>query len=75
VNLARTSIHYLKLTYSAFQRLLMHTFLTPTATVIAVSVQPHTELAVCYGNELMNGLKLFGTIMDCGEITTSSTCC
>jgi hypothetical protein len=74
MNLAGVEIHDLKITCSVFQRLLKHTFLTPTATVIAISAQLRAELVVCCGNELTNGLKLFGTIMDCGEITTSSTC-
>jgi hypothetical protein len=49
-------------------------FPTPTAMVMAISVQPCAELAVCCRIELMNGLTL-GTIMDSGQIVTSSTCC
>jgi hypothetical protein len=74
MNLARVEMHDLKITCSVFQCILKHTFLTPTAMVIAVSVQLRAELAVCCGNKLTNRLKLFGTITDCGEITTSSTC-
>jgi hypothetical protein len=67
-------IHDLRFTHSAFHCLLKHTFLTPTAMVMAMLVQPCEELAVFCGNELTNGLKLFGTIMDCGKITSSLTC-
>jgi hypothetical protein len=47
MNLAKAEIHDLNITCSVFQRLLKNTFPTPTATVIAVSVQLHAELAVC----------------------------
>jgi hypothetical protein len=37
-------------------------FLMPTATVVAVSVQPRAELVVCCGIELTNGLTLLAQL-------------
>jgi hypothetical protein len=68
-------MHDLKITSSAFQRLLKHTFLTLTATVMAISVQPCAELAVCCKIGLIEQDGAFGTVTDSGKITTSKTCC
>jgi hypothetical protein len=62
VKLSGVYIKYLKITCSAFRRLLKHMFPMPTATVVAVSVQPRAELAVCCGIELTHGLTLLAQL-------------
>jgi hypothetical protein len=59
---AEVQIHDLKNTCSAFQRLLKHTFPMPTATVMAISVQPRAELVICWKIRLSNGLEVLAQL-------------
>jgi hypothetical protein len=59
VKLAGVSLQDLKITCSAFQHLLIHTFMMPTTTVMAISVQPRAELVVCWKIGLSNGWSLW----------------
>jgi hypothetical protein len=46
-------------------------FLTPTAMVMTILVQPRAELAVCCKIGLIKRVGAFGTVTDSGKILSS----